>query len=123
MNNQITKSNVQKTFDLIERTSKFGEEIIVFVQLVQINHITKPIVSQLVRAGTSIGANYCEATEANSKKDFRHKIGIARKEAKETMYWLQMISKADSDNKSKARELWQEAHEFVLIFSAIHKKS
>ena len=75
-----------------------------------------------MRAATSIGANYSEAEEANSKKDFRHKLGIAKKEAKETMYWLRVIIEADIRLKADAQNLWQEAHEFVLIFASSLKK-
>lgn len=77
-----------------------------------------PIINQLVRAGTSVGANYCEADEAESKRDFRHKIAICRKEAKETKYWLRMIAKAAPAHKSAARALWREAKELHLIFCA-----
>jgi four helix bundle protein len=74
-----------------------------------------------VRSGTSVGANYLEADAASSKKDFQHKISICRKEAKETRHWLRMIVYATPDKKEEARKLWQEAQEFVLIFSAILK--
>jgi four helix bundle protein len=76
----------------------------------------------LVRAGTSIGANYCEADGAESKKDFTHKIGICKKESKETKYWLRMIITTASDLEGEARTLWQEAQELTLIFSAINRK-
>lgn len=80
---------------------------------------TLPIISQLVRAGTSIGANYCEADGAESRKDFKHKIGICKKEAKETKYWLRMIGKAAPDLLNEARSYWREAQELTLIFSSI----
>lgn len=108
-----------KQYDLLERTSKFGEAIIMFCRKVASDHISKPVLSQLVRAGTSIGANYMEADAAESKKDFIHKIAICRKEAKETMYWIRMISTIDPKTKVEGRILWKEAQEFVFIFSAI----
>ena len=79
----------------------------------------RPLISQIVRAGTSIGANYMEADAASTKKDFRHKISLCKKEAKETMHWLRMIAKADYEKSEKCRTLWKEAHELTLIFSAI----
>jgi len=72
MNN---KTNTKK-WDLEERTAKFGEDIIRFCKKVPQNPITISLITQLVKAGTSVGANYCEADDAESKKDFRHKIGI-----------------------------------------------
>jgi len=85
--------------------------------------INRPLVNQGVRSGTSIGANYMEADGAESKKDFIHKLGICKKEAKETMHWLRMISKANPDRKDDCRKLWKEAHELTLIFSSIINKT
>jgi four helix bundle protein len=76
----------------------------------------------LVRAATSIGANYCEADDACSKKDFRFKIGICRKESKETKHWLRMVAAAADELRTDARQLWQEAKELNLIFGAILRK-
>ena len=105
-------------YDLEERTAIFGEAVIEFCLSLPANAVTAPIINQLVRAGTSIGANYCEADEAESQRDFRHKIAICRKEAKETKYWLRMIAKAAPAQKSPARTLWREAKERHLIFCA-----
>ncbi len=105
-------------YDLEERTALFGEAVIAYCLSLSTNPVTAPIINQLVRAGTSIGANYCEADEAESKRDFRHKISICRKEAKETKYWLRMIAKAAPPHKSTARALWREAKELHLIFCA-----
>lgn len=68
-------------FDLEERTALFGEAVINFAKQLSRNPVTTPLVSQLVRAGTSVGANYCEADDAVSEKDFKNKIGTCRKEA------------------------------------------
>jgi len=76
---------------------------------------------QLVRSGTSTGANYVEADGAESKKDFRHKISICKKEAKETKHWLRMIARANPERRDDCKNLWNEAQELVLIFSAILK--
>ena len=81
----------KRPFDLEERTGRFGEAAIAFAKSIAHNPMTIPLITQLVRAATSIGANYCEADDAESNKDFRHKIGICRKEAKETKHWLLMI--------------------------------
>ena len=72
-----------------------------------------------------MGANYMEADGAESKKDFMHKIVICKKESKETMHWLCVIASANPSQRESARRLWQEAHEFGLIFSSIatQKKS
>jgi four helix bundle protein len=107
------------TFDLEERTAVFGEAIIEFCLTLPFNPVNSPVISQLVAACTSVGANYCEADEAESKKDFRHKIAICRKEAKESKYWLRMVAKAVPAQKSQARKLWIEAKELHLIFCAI----
>ena len=110
---------MDKQFDLEERTAKFGESIIEFVQKLPKNSVNNPLINQIVRSGTSVGANYMEADEAESKKDFSHKIAICKKEAKETMYWLRILAKANPNKKEECRELWKEDHELVLIFSAI----
>ena len=110
-------------FDLEDRTAKFGEAIIRFSKIIPENLVTKPLIPQLIRAGTSVGANYCEADNAESKKDFEHKIGICRKEAKETKHWLRMIVIAYPACKEQARVLWQEAKELNLIFNAISLSS
>ena len=121
MSNQAQNPN-DKKYDLAERTSKFGGEIIMFMKEILQNTISRPLISQLVRSATSIGANYMEADCAESKKDFNHKISICKKEAKETTYWLHMLAIASPEKKERCGELWQEAHELTLIFSAIIKK-
>ena len=109
-------------YDLEERTAKFGEEIIRFTKKIPKDTITLPIISQLVKAGTSVGANYCEADDAVSKKDFRNKIGIVKKESRECKHFIRMIIVAEPDMKEDGQILWQEAKELNLIFNAIFKK-
>jgi four helix bundle protein len=75
-----------------------------------------------VRAGTNIGANYCEAIGASSKKDFRNKIFICKKESQETKHWLRMITKAVPEYRENAVKLWKEAQELTLIFNKIVSK-
>ena len=106
-------------YDLEERTALFGERIIDFVKTLSVNVINKELIRQLVKAGTSVGANYNEADGAESKKDFRHKIAICKKESKESKHWLRMIARANPDRKDECRDLWSEAQELTLIFSSI----
>ncbi|MBU1045810.1 four helix bundle protein [Patescibacteria group bacterium] len=122
MSNQIQNPNSEKKYDLGERTAIFGEKMIELSQSLTKSPINNSLVSQGIRAATSVGANYCEADGAESKKDFRHKIAICKKEAKETMHWLRMIAKANLDKSKECRILWKEAHELALIFSSIMKK-
>ena len=111
-----------RKYDLEERTTRFGKNIIEFAKLIPRNVITIPLIGQLVKAGTSVGANYCEADDAESKKDFRHKIGICKKESRETRFFLRMIVKAVSSLARNASPLIQEAKELNLIFAAIRRK-
>ena len=106
-------------YDLEERTAKFGEAIIRFARKIPQNPVNNRLISQLVGAGTSVGANYCEADDGVSKKDFKNKIGTCKKEARETKYFLRMIATAEENLKSEARVLWQEAKELHLIFCKI----
>ncbi len=122
MSNQIQSPKSKKEYDLAERTAKFGEDIIEFAGSLPNTPINKPLISQLVRAGTSTGANYMEADAAESKKDFQHKIALCKKESKETMHWLRMTAKANPSKMAACRKLWKEAHELALIFSAILRK-
>jgi len=109
-------------FDLEERTAKFGEEVIKFVNNLPKNEITRPIIIQLVKCGTSVGANYCEADDAESRKDFKHKIGICKKESREAKHFLRMMTIAMPESKTQASILWQEAKEINLIFNSIFRK-
>ncbi len=108
-----------KKYDLEERTAKFGEDVIDFLKILKKDEINKPIVNQIIRSCTSIGANYMEADGAESGKDFKHKIALCKKEAKESMYWTRMLARNNPEMKEKCRILWQEAHELTLIFSSI----
>jgi len=122
MSNQAQNPKSKIIYDLSERTALFGENIIEFVKMLPKSFINNPLISQTVRSGTSVGANYMEADGAESKKDFRLKIAICKKESKETMHWLRMIAKANPDGREECRKLWKETHELALIFSAILKK-
>jgi four helix bundle protein len=113
----------ERVFDLQERTAVYGEAIVRFAKKVPQNAVNNRLVDQLVGAGTSISANYCEADDGVSKSDFRHKIGICRKEARETKFFLRMIATAEPELRSEARALWQEAKELHLIFCVIWRKT
>jgi four helix bundle protein len=119
MSNEVQNPNSKKRYNLEERTAQFGEAIIELVKTFPQNPINSPLVSQIVRAGTSIGANYMEADGAQSKKDFQHKISICRKESKETKHWLRMIAKANPGRRDECQKLSREAQELTLIFSSI----
>ncbi|MEK7182491.1 MAG: four helix bundle protein [Patescibacteria group bacterium] len=119
---QMSDDN-KKKYDLEERTAKFGEEIIDFAKKIPKTHITISLTSQMVRSGTSIGANYCEADCAETRKDFEHKLGICKKEAKETRHWLRMIARANPELRDICKILYQESKELQLIFISIIKKS
>jgi four helix bundle protein len=110
-------------FDLEERTSRFGKAIVLFCKKIPASTVNAVLVTQCVRSGTSIGANYGEANDAESRKDFRHKIGICRKESKETKHWIRMIVAAEPQLREPAKPLWREAKELNLIFGKILRSS
>jgi four helix bundle protein len=112
-----------KEYDLEERTAKLGEDVIKFAKKLPKTSVTNPIIRQLVRAGTGIGANYCEADDAHSKKDFLHKISLCRKESKETKHWLRMVAIALPYLEEEAKKLKREVQELNLIFSSIINKA
>ena len=116
--NEIQNPNDQR-YDLEERTGKFGEDIIEFAKTLERDEINRPLITQLIKSSTSIGANYMEADGADSKKDFRHKISLCKKESKETKHWLRMIRKANPSKAPDCRKLSQEVQELTLIFSSI----
>ncbi|MCX6761678.1 MAG: four helix bundle protein [Candidatus Moranbacteria bacterium] len=106
-------------YDLEPRTLRFSGGVLVFIKKLSKDIINTPLMSQLVRSATSIGANYCEANGASSKKDFHNKIYICKKECKETKYWLELLAQANPEHKEEGRKLWKEAQELTLIFSKI----
>lgn len=109
-------------YDLEEKTAKFGENIIEFAKIIPLSTVNIPLINQLVKAGTSVGANYCEADDACSKKDFVNKISICKKESRETKHWLRMVAKAVDSLKDEAKRYSGEAQELNLIFAAIINK-
>ena len=116
----MKKASNKSQYDLEERTAEFGENIIEFCKTLEQNVITKPIIDQIVRSSTSIGANYMEANAASSRRDFRNKIFICKKEAQGTKHWLRMMGKCvPEEKKDRLRQLWQECQQLVLIFQKI----
>jgi len=112
----------ENKFNLEERTAKFGEGIILFMKKLPKNEITRPLIIQLIRAATSVGANYCEADDAVSKKDFKNKIGICKKESRESKHFIRMIKIAVPEVEFEANKHLQEAKELNLIFNSIYNK-
>ena len=109
-------------YDLEERTAKFGENIIKFCKKVPRSPINDPLIVQSIKSATSIGANYSEADDAESKLDFKHKIGICKKESRQSKHFLRMIAIAIPELKEEAGIFWQEAKELNLIFNSIYIK-
>jgi len=117
--NQFSMKKFSNNYNLEERTARFGEEVIQLTKSLKQTLITKPIINQLLRSGTSVGANYMEANGASSKRDFTNKIFICKKEAQETKHWLRMLAKCLPVKKEKIKVLWQECQELTLIFQKI----
>lgn len=111
----------KKRYDLEERTARFGEAVIGFAKTLPVGPITEAPIRQLVACSTSVGANYCEADDAGTKKEFRHRISICKRESREAKHWLRMMAAAVPEKKEEARTLWREARELNLIFAAIHR--
>ena len=109
-------------FDLEERTAVFGEAIIKFSKKIPRDPSNNRLIDQLVGCGTSVGANYCEASEGVSKKDFQFSIARSKKEAKETKFFLRMVAASEPPLADEARKLYREAKELHLIFASIFRK-
>lgn len=108
---------IRKTYDLEERTAVFAEKIIALVKEITFSPYNRRLIEQLIGSSGSVGANYCEASEAESKKDFIHKLGIAKKELKETKHWIRLLAKAHPEHAEALRNFWRKADELVKIFS------
>ncbi len=114
---------MNKVYDLEERTLEFGKRIVRLAKGLPNNIVNMKLLDQVVRSGTSMGANYREANETETRKDFTFRIRICRKEAKETIYWLQLIIEANPEIQSRIEPLMKEAVEPMKIFVAIQEKS
>jgi len=109
-------------FDLEERTAQFGEALIRFCKKIPRSPENNRLIDQLIGCGTSVGANYCEANEGVSKKDFKYSVGRCVKEAKETKFFLRMIAASEPTLTEDARKLYREAKELHLIFASMYRK-
>jgi four helix bundle protein len=110
-------------FDLEKRTLEFSKNVIRLCKQLPNNVINNELIGQLIDSSGSIGANYREANDALSKKDFKHRIKITRKEAKETYYWLELLIEANPGFKENIDILLKEALELKKIFSSIVDRS
>jgi four helix bundle protein len=113
----------KRPYDLEERTAQFGEAVIDFLKKVPQNPITNRLIDQLVGAGTSVGANYGEADDAVSKKDFRYKLSHCKREAREAKHYIRMLVRAVPHLREVADPLSQESKELHLIFASIYRNS
>lgn len=104
---------------LEKRTAKFADQAFILCRKIQKDTVTLVIISQLTRAAGSVGANYIEANESLSTKDFYHRIRICRKEAKESRFWLHRLIKLHPSKEKDIQPLLKEALEFILIFSKV----
>ena len=113
----------ERRYDLEERTARFGEVVIAFAKRIPLSAVTESLVRQLVRAATSVGANYCEADDAGTKKEFRYRISICKRESRESKHWLRMLAAAVPSLKDEAKSHWREAKELHLIFVSIYRRT
>jgi len=113
------ESETMPVYDLEERTARFGEAVVDFGSSIPRDPVTDRIINQLVGAGTSVGANYVEADDSVSKKEFLKCVGTCKKEARETKHFLRMAVRAVPELKPEAKKLWTEARELQLIFAKI----
>ena len=115
-------TNSKPAYDLEERTFEFAKKVRLVLKQIK-DKILDEDVKQIIRSSGSVGANYIEANESLSKKDFIHRIKICRKEAKESAYWLRLIEELSDNNKDDLKYLYNEANELKRIFSSIIEKS
>ncbi len=106
-------------YPLEERTYEFSKKVVLLCREIPNNQINSPIINQLIRSGTSIAANYCEANGASSRKDFKNKIHICKKESQETKYWLRLLGDLNIEMKQKISPYEQESKELSMIFGKI----
>ncbi len=112
----------KRPFDFEERTAQFGEAIVRYSKRIPRDPTNNRLIDQLVGAATSIGANYCEANESATAKDFRYIITRCLKEAKETRHFLRMVAASEPELAQEARAFWREATELIRILSTMKAK-
>ncbi|MDP3974383.1 MAG: four helix bundle protein [bacterium] len=111
-----------KNYDLEVRTKTFSINVINLCKKLPYNFVNKTLFDQLIRSSTSIGANYREANETDTKKDFKNKIRIAKKEARETIYWLELLSNSNSEYQMEISSLLDESSQLMKIIASIYLK-
>jgi four helix bundle protein len=109
-------------YQLEERTLLFSKNIIDLCKSLKNNTVNYKLIDQLVRSATSVGSNYREANETDTKKDFRNRVRIAKKEAKETIYWLTLIEHSNTERVDDISPLISEANELMKILASIYQK-
>lgn len=114
----MTNNTSSKSKDIIIRTTEYSILVLRLLKKIKVTIYNDNIIRQLLISSSSIGANYCEARETTTKKDFYNKVNISKKEAKETMYWLDLLH-ADQTDIEEISSLRQEAYEFVRIFASM----
>ena len=120
----MTEEPNSKRYDLEDRTFEFARKVRVFVKILPRTAANAEDSKQLIRASGSVGANYIEANEALSKKDFRMRIKICRKEAKESRYWARLVDTGDNETTERERAwVMQGAMELTSIFGSIVRKT
>ena len=120
---QLNETSERHPFDLEERTARFAEAVILMLKKVPRGSHNDRLIDQLTGSATSIGANYCEADEKHSRKDFHHIVGRCKKEAKESKFFLRMIAVSEPAIANEARPLYREANELMLIFASMYRKT
>ena len=110
-------------FDLEKRTTEFAKQVIYLCKKLPRDSINNRLIGQIIGSAGSIGANYREANDALGKKDFVHRLKISRKEAKETLHWLELIETANPGFEKEIQKLYQEASELKNILSSIIVKA
>ena len=118
----LGKRQVNKK-DLEQRTKKFAVSVIGYVESMPKSRVADVVGRQLMRAGTSIGANYREANRAESRADFHHKIALSEKEASETLYWLELCQEAGVGDTEECASLLEECDQLLAIFTAVGKST
>jgi len=114
---------MEKKFDLEDRTLRFSKSCIDLCKVLRRDSINSELISQLVRSSGSVGANYREANDSITKRDFYHRIGICKRESKETKYWLELVLHSNPDLSDKMGSLVDEALQLARIFASIGKTS
>ena len=122
LRDEVPVANGRHPWNLEERLSVFGEEIVRFSRKIPRDPTNNRLIDQIVGAATSAGANYCEANESVSKRDFKNTISRCMKETKETKFFLRMVVASEPQLVDEARMLYREAHELLRIFGSMRHK-